>query len=287
LPADCILFFSPGDRVKIERFIEEKTEERERVHARAQLQEVMRFATTNRCRLIPLMEYFGERHGGNCGHCDNCRTPPEMIDATQDARKLLSAVARTGQRFGLIHVIDVLRGSEGERVKRWRHDELSVYGIGKEESKSHWQRVAAKLIDGGQLALTTDGFSIAHLTPGSKPVLRGEVPISVVKPSKPEPPEKASRSKAISSVPGANLPFNQELFDELRQVRRRIASDEAVPPYVVFSDASLRQMCQLFPTSLEEFSRVTGVGLHKLKRYGGAFTDAIRDFCQRNPGCAG
>jgi ATP-dependent DNA helicase RecQ len=267
MASDCILFFSPGDRIKIERFIEEKSQERERAHARAQLHEVMRFATTTRCRMVPLMGYFGQKHEGGCGHCDNCRTPPTLIDATQDARKLLSAVARTGQRFGLGHVIDVLRGSQSEQVKRHRHEALSVHGIGKDQAKTHWQNVAAKLLDEGQLALSTDGYSIALLTPGSKPVLRGEVTLNVIR-----------HIEAVEARPRSDAPMNETLFGELRQLRRTIAAEQAVPPYVVFSDASLREMCRELPTTLEEFGRITGVGAHKLKAYGGAFTDAIRDF---------
>jgi ATP-dependent DNA helicase RecQ len=264
LPADCLLFYSPGDRVKIERFIEEKSQEHERQHARAQLQQVMSFATTHRCRCVPLLDYFGQQHPGDCGHCDNCLRPPAMVDATTDARKLLSAVVRTGQRFGVNHVIDVLRGSESEQVLRHRHNTLSVHKIGSDQSKAHWQSVAQALIEAGQLALSTDGFSIATLTTQSTPVLRGEVPVTIAQPR--AAPKRRDTTPADTDA---------ALFEKLRALRRTIASNEAVPPYMVFSDVSLREMASRKPRSPQAMSQITGVGPYKLQRYGEPFLQEI------------
>jgi ATP-dependent DNA helicase RecQ len=278
LEADCILFYSHADRAKIEYFIEQKTDEREREHAYEQLDKVAKFAHTTGCRCVPLLGHFGEEHPGNCGHCDNCRKPPVLADATEDAQKLLSAVARTEQRFGLGYVIDVLRGSQAQRVLDNGHDHLSVHGIGKDKPKGYWGQLADTLIKHGQLALTADEYRTAHLTPGSLAVLKGEQRVEMVRSraaSEPKKPAGTGKRGGAEDLPLTDA--DQQLFEELRTLRRQLAAEQNVPPYVIFGDLALRAMARQRPTTDVEFLNIPGVGQTKLKRYGRVFMEVIRD----------
>ena len=281
LPADCILFYSPADRAKIEFFIEQMTNEAEKQHAYDQLDKVAKFAHATGCRCVPLFGHFGEEHPGSCGHCDNCRNPPVNKDATEDAQKLLSTIARTGQRFGLGYVIDVLRGSKAQKVLDRGHDELSVHGIGHNQPKGYWSQLADTLIRNNQIALTTDEFRTAHLTEQSKPVLKGDAKVQFAQSravatsgSSRTGKSKASRS-GVEDIP--LTPVDQELFDELRTLRRELAGEQNVPPYVVFGDLALRAMARNRPTTDAKFLDIPGVGQTKLKRYGPAFMQVIQD----------
>ena len=242
---------------------------------------MVNFAYTTDCRMTPLLSYFGESHDGSCGHCDNCKQPPRVEDATEDARKLLSAVARTEQRFGLRHVIDVLRGSDDERVTRRGHDALSVFGIGADQPAAHWRRVAETLIHEGHLGVTPDDFRTLHLTESSVAVLRGEASVSITQPralaSKSE--RRAARAtRATAAVHEAAV--DDALFERLRALRRDIARDQDVPPYVIFGDVSLKQMAARKPTTHDAFAGITGVGQFKLEQYGPAFIEAIREYVE-------
>ncbi len=273
--ADCILFFSSADRYTIERFIVEKPSEAEREHAYAQLEQVIDFCHTNQCRTVPLLAYFGEEHPGACGHCDNCINPPQSEDVTQDARKLLSAVARTDQRYGLSHVIDVLRGSMAEKIVSRQHNMLSVWGIGKSKPKAYWKALGDALIKAGQLAMTSDEFRTAYLTAESVPVLRGEVPVEMTKPRAIAGQVKThSRGSQVDSDE-SQLPVDRDVFEALRELRRELARQQQVPPYIVFGDASLRVMARDKPTTLDEFAQIKGVGRSKLDKYGQVFLDEI------------
>ena len=287
LPADCILFYSGGDRFKIEFFIDQKETEDERQHAREQLEQVVKYAHTTGCRTTALLKHFGEDHPGGCGHCDNCLKPPKTVDATQDARKLLSAVARTGQRFGLGHVINVLRGSKAEPVTRRGHEQLSVHGIGKDQPVGHWRSLAEHLIDQGHLGQTTDEYRTAFLTDTSENVLKGEVDIPLVQSramsGKPAASGSSSRSRSRTTATDADLPFDEALFEQLRELRRELAKEQGVPPYIVFGDAPLRAMSREKPTDDTAFLAVNGVGQNKLDRYGPAFLDAIRAYVEAEP----
>ena len=273
LPADCILYFTHGDRAKIEHFIDEKQNAQEREHAHWQLRQMMSYAHATKCRCIPLLRHFGRDHPGNCGHCDNCMDPPVMADATEDARKLLSAVARTGQRFGLRHVIKVLCGSKSQRVAQFGHDQLSVYGIGSNQRAGHWMSVSERLIEAGQLVLTPDAYRTAHLTESSISVLRGQIPVQV--PQSRVATSRAQRPKTPPAAIDAPGPINEDLFQAMRQLRRSIAQKQGVPPYVVFGDVSLRHMAHLKPTTPSQFAQIKGVGQMKLNRYGPAFMQLI------------
>ena len=276
LDADCILFYSPADRSKIEFFIEQKTDEAEKQHAYDQLNEIAKFAHTTGCRCIPLMGHFGETHPGDCGHCDNCKKPPVLKDATEDARKLLSAVARTEQRYGLGYVIDVLRGSKAQRVIDNQHDQLSVHGIGHARPKPYWNQLADALIREGRLALTSDEFRTAYLTAESKPLLRGEATFELAMSRAAADRKFRSSSKSSTADDTPLSDADHDLFEELRNLRRTLAAEQNVPPYVVFGDLALRAMARQRPTTDTEFLSIPGVGQTKLKRYGEVFMGVIR-----------
>ncbi len=279
LPADCIFFYSGGDRAKVEHFIEMREDEEEKRHAYWQLQQVIQFAHTTGCRMPRLLGYFGQEHAGECGHCDNCLAPPKLLDVTVHAQKLLSAIARTGQRFGVGHVIKVLRGSEERRVKDYGHDQLSVYGIGADQPEGHWRQLAEHLIHDGAIGSTADQYRTLHLTPDSKPILKGEreitMPVSRVAS---QGGQVGRSSRPSSGVDEQDLgPIDDELFSKLRALRKRLADDQGVPPYVVFGDKALRQMSQALPTDDAAFLGISGVGQKKLEQYGEAFMALIRE----------
>ncbi len=271
LPADCILFYSPGDRIQIERFISEKPSMEEQQRARRQLNQMVGFATTHQCRCVPLLGYFGEEHAGACGHCDNCKTPPTLVDEATNGKKFLSAVARTEQRFGVNYIVDVLRGSMAEKVTKNYHDKLSVHGIGNEHGKRQWQTIADRLIEAKLLGISTDGYATIHLTETSVAFMKGNEPLMVAKIIE----KNVGVRKTVTSAGGSDLPVDEGLFETLRLMRRDMASDEGVPPYMVFSDASLKHMCQDCPQTLDAFANISGVGAYKLEKYGKVFVDAI------------
>ncbi|MEM1026993.1 MAG: DNA helicase RecQ [Planctomycetota bacterium] len=285
LPARCVLFYSGGDRSKVEFFINQKPDEDERKHATEQLDEMVRYCHATGCRTQVVLEHFGESlsderlASGGCGHCDNCLNPPKLSDITTDARKLLSAVARTGQRFGLSHVIDVLRGSASEKVTSREHDKLTVHGIGKDQPTGHWRAVAEHLIQQDFLAQTSDEFRTVSLTPQSKPLLRGEVTVEMAV-------SRATKARAFvkSGAGGRNrtggvddAQIDHDLFETLRRLRKELAAEQGVPPYVVFGDAALRQMAAYQPTTDAEFLAISGVGRTKLQRYGPHFLQRIKE----------
>ncbi|MEM8495275.1 MAG: DNA helicase RecQ [Planctomycetota bacterium] len=286
LPARCVLFYSGGDRSKVEFFINQKPDEDERRHATEQLDEMVRYCHATGCRTQVVLEHFGETlddtRDRKCGHCDNCLNPPKLSDVTTDARKLLSAVARTGQRFGLSHVIDVLRGSASEKVTSREHDKLTVHGIGKDQPTGHWRAVAEHLIQQDFLAQTSDEFRTVSLTPQSKPLLRGEVTVEMAV-------SRATKARAFvkSGAGGRNrtggvddAQIDHDLFETLRNLRKELAAEQGVPPYVVFGDAALRQMAAYQPTTDAEFLAISGVGRTKLERYGPQFLQSIKQHAE-------
>jgi len=276
LASDCIMFFSPSDAHGLRRFIDDISDPAERENAEQQLREVVRFATETSCRMPRLLGYFGQTHEGGCGHCDNCLHPPAVSDRTLHARMLLSAVARTEQRYGLSHVIDVLRGSKSKRVTDRQHHELSVYGLGQTQTKSYWLHLADALIDRGELQVAGSEFPVVTLTPNSKAVLRNEVRVEV----------PISKTVASSMEPnkreGADVPVlsaeDQQLFESLRELRKELAREQGVPPYVVFSDVTLKHLAARKPTDELSMLSIPGIGRTKYERYGQAFGQVIETF---------
>ncbi len=270
LPADCIFFYSGGDRGKVEFFIEQKESEEEREHARWQLRRVVSYAHHTGCRMTPLLAYFGQEHPGRCGHCDNCLKPPDVTDATTDAQKLISAVARTGQRFGFSHVINVLRGSKAQKLIDYEHDRLSVYGIGEDRPATYWRQLGDHLVQEGLLAASADQFRTIHLTPDSRSVLVGDRPVTLAL------SRVAKRTAARRAIVDDGTPVDEALFEKLRGLRKDLADERGVPPYVVFGDKTLVQLAQLLPQDEPAFLAISGVGQKKLEQFGPVFMETIR-----------
>jgi len=274
LPAQCIIFFNHGDRSKIEYMIGQKTDEQEQRIARQQLQQMVAYSESSVCRRRVLLGYFGETlRSANCGNCDNCQSESTTEDRTSDARKFLYTVAKTGQRFGFRHIVDVLRGANNQKIRDYRHDQLSTYGIGKEQSADEWQRIGRTLIHQGLLTETTDGYPVLKLNELSMEVLRKERTVEMIAHAKPD------QKRQVKSKEAPDLSANEEeLFQRLRALRKRIADEQGVAPYVVFFDLSLREMAQQRPQSRTQFAKIPGVVSNKLDMYSEAFINEIRDY---------
>ena len=271
-PAKCTLFFSFADARKIEYFINQKSEQNEQQKARQQLRQVLDYAEGTECRRSSVLGYFGESFAGNCGNCDNCRNGTNNQDWTIEAQKFLSCVARTGQKFGMMHIINVLRGGKGERIIQYQHHLLSTYGIGKDKTVQEWKRLSRSLVQQNLLVETEDDFRILKLNQHSWEVMRKQRSVFIAVPQ-----------KANGQILGDDNPNTLEsdlLFDRLRQLRKKIADSQGVPPYVIFHDSSLRLMAQSKPRSLGEFRQISGVVQSKVQQYGDIFIAAINDFCQ-------
>ena len=280
LPADCTWYFSYGDIARIERFAEEKPEE-ERAAARAQLERVKRFAYSNGCRRRELLAYFGETYPhAQCGNCDNCLQPRASYDATVEAQKLLSCVYRVshgGGGFGITHVIDVLIGAKTEKVDRWYHDRLSTYGIGTGRGRSEWRHLADELVRLGLIAQDPARHNIVALTEAGRRALAERSAIVVRSAAAPPAVGQGGgrRGRSVASAASDDDTYDRDLFAALRALRREIAAERDVPPYVVFSDAVLRSMARDVPRTPAQMRGISGVGEKKLADFGARFLAAI------------
>ena len=275
LPADCLLLFSRADVVTI-NFLADKGEPTQRAAAAARLQAMVAFAETGACRRRPLLTYFGENDIPEaCGRCDNCLADEsERVDLTIPAQKFLSCVIRTEQIFGANYIIDVLRGSKSKEVLKRGHDRLSTYDIGGEFTKKEWQQLARQFVSDGLLVQDMDHGSL-KLTPKGRAVLKGEPYLGTpptAEPERPQRPERRAKERPLD--------YDIELFEQLRGLRLELAREVGMPPYVIFSDAALRDMAIHYPQTRESFIRMQGVGEVKLERYGEAFLAVIRAYCR-------
>ena len=275
-PADCILYFGAGDIRTAEFLIEQKIDPTsgeplvdEQRMARQQLRQVLSFAQSTQCRRAVLLQYFGEIFTAPCNRCDNCCEPRTLQDWTLEAQQYLSCVARLAQRrerYGSSYLIEILRGGESQKLIDRGHRSLSVYGIGKARSVDEWRHLVRSLLHQGLLQETQDGYPVHSLNASSWEILRGERKVEIAEPRK----VKRGRKGAEDSIP-----HDEELFDKLRALRKRLADEAGVPPYVIFHDSTLRDIAATKPSSLEEFSTLPGVGQRKLERYGLAFMELI------------
>lgn len=289
-PAACTLYFGPGDIRTAEFLIAQKVDPNtqeplaaEQRIARQQLRQIIDYAESTACRRTIQLRYFGEEFPGNCGACDNCTQPRDTQDWTLEAQQLLSCVARLaqrGQRFGAATAIDILRGVENQKLIDRGHQTLSTYGIGKHRSQDDWRHLVRALLHQGLLAESTDGYPVLGLVEASRAVLKGERRVEIAAP----PPRvkvargKKSAAKGAASEPVEAQPQSEALFMRLRGLRKEIADAQNLPPYVVFSDASLREMSMRQPCGAEAFAQISGVGSRKLAQYGPAFVASIRAF---------
>ena len=270
LPAEALLLFGYGEIAIIRGLIEKGgNPEQNRIELH-KLQAMIGFAEPLTCRRRVLLGYFGETLAEDCGNCDICLNPPERYDATVEAQKALSCVYRVGQRFGMGHVIDVLRGAKNQRVRELGHDRLSTYGIGAEKSQEAWSGLIRQLVHLGYLQQDVASFSVLKLTEAARPLLRGEQELIL-----PRPRIKPGRVKKPPRRRVGEIDYDEDLFQALRTLRKRLADEAGVPPYVIFGDAALAEMAAFRPTDQEALLRINGVGKQKLARYGEDFIAEI------------
>jgi ATP-dependent DNA helicase RecQ len=277
-PARCILYFGAGDIRTAEHIIAQKVDpvtfeplaDEQRI-ARQQLRQVLNYAESGACRRAVQLRYFGEVYAGKCNACDNCLEPRASVDRTTEAQQFLSCVARLarrGERYGVAYVIEILRGAETQRIFDRGHAELSVYGIGKGRDLQEWRDLARALLHQGLMTQSQDGYAVLSLNDASWQVLKGERAVQVGESVKPARTRKGAKATPARS--------GDPLFESLRALRKRLADEAGMPPYIIFNDASLWDMAQRRPTTLEEFSNIVGVGQAKLARYGDPFVALIR-----------
>ncbi|MDO9308595.1 MAG: DNA helicase RecQ [Deltaproteobacteria bacterium] len=274
LPSEALMLFGMGD-VMTARSLIENSDNAERVRIELQkLNAMVAYAEALTCRRRALLAYFGDQREQGCDNCDICNDPPQRFDASESAKKALSCVYRVGERFGARHVIDVLRGAKVQRVLDLRHNELSTYGIGADLSAVEWENIFRQLIHLGYLVQDFTRYGALGLSPAARPVLKGETQVILGLPRDVARTEEKSRRKS-----GAGEGVHRALFEELRALRKQIADAAGVPPFVVFSDATLVEMSKTRPGDMRELLSITGVGEQKLRKYGTAFLDAIRAYC--------
>jgi len=311
-PCECILFFSRGDRFKIEYFIAQKTNEKEKDISLVQLRQMVAYCEGNKCRRQTLMEYFGEELSTPCGNCDTCLRPKNTFDGTEAARKLISCIQELNQRFGTNYVIDVLAGSKTKKIKQNRHEKLKAYGSGKEFTKEQWRSLASEILNTGLLEVSGAQYPVLKLNAMSRKILNGLESVELVCPdgfipgneeslTLPAPAGKISEKgerdeqppsceystathilKKVKSgvLSRSGTEHDPILFERLKALRKQIAFNKNLPPYIIFSDTSLKEMASKLPRTPEEFHSITGVGDHKLRKYGDDFLKEIRDYCR-------
>ncbi|MGF1642572.1 MAG: DNA helicase RecQ [Thiotrichales bacterium] len=274
LPANAWMAYQLSDVITLRGLMDAgDAEEQFKRVARHKLDAMLGLCEMTGCRRQALLGYFDEALAKPCGNCDNCLNPPETWDGSEVARKALSCVYRTGQRFGVNYVIDVLTGKVDERIQRNRHDQLSTFGLGHELAHEDWRGVFRQLIALGYLDVDHEGFGALRLTERCRPLLRGETPLALRRLAK---PEKTRAEKKVKADRDSLRGCDEALFDALRTLRRRLAEEQGVPPYVIFSDATLQELARLRPTSSADMRRVSGVGDYKLDKYGFEFLAVIK-----------
>ena len=278
LPADAWMVYGLQDVVTLRQMLEssEADEARKRVE-RHKLEALLGFCEITTCRRQVLLSYFGESLLSPCGNCDTCLHPVETWDGTEAAQKALSCVHRTGQRFGVNYLIDVLTGKDNARIRQFGHHNLSTYGIGKELDQNQWKSVYRQLVANGFLSVDMESYGSLKLTEDCRPILRGEQRLLLRIDKKPEQKRTRKENNARQLETQDNA-----LWEALRQCRKNIAQDQGVPPYVIFHDATLMAMMETLPQTLEQLGQISGIGQRKLDQYGEEFLSVILDHCGKN-----
>ena len=285
-PSDCVLFFSEGDRTKQEYFIRQMEDGSVRGMAERQLEQIVEYGRLRSCRRKYLLAYFGEAMAGeSCGRCDSCLAVYRRVDVTQPAQKLLSAIIRTGERFGIGYVNRVLLGSRDKRIRAFGHDRLSVYGIVDDYDRNGLRDIADALVERGLLTREDGPNSVIGVTPEGRAWLRSGQPFEMDARAD-DTPRKRLGNRRVGSADAADT-NDQALFEKLRALRRRLAEEQGVPAFVVFTDAALRGLSATKPATPEAMLEVSGVGPAKVERYGEAFLAAIREHGVAQPATSG
>jgi ATP-dependent DNA helicase RecQ len=269
-PAEAWMVYGLQDVVQLAQFVAaSEAGEQHKRRERAKLDALLGWCEVTDCRRRPLLAYFGEERAEACGNCDNCTSAPATWDGTEAARKLLSAIYRTGQTFGAAHVIDVLLGKSTEKVARHGHERLSVFGIGSEVPTPAWRSLLRQLLVSGYVRVDYDGYGALLLTDSSRTLLRGETAVRVREDTKAAPTRK-------KRAPTEVAPRDELLWDALRECRRQLAAEHDVPPYVIFHDATLKQMVAERPADSRALLAINGIGKSKQERYGERFLAVLR-----------
>ncbi|MEW5789905.1 MAG: DNA helicase RecQ [Pseudomonadota bacterium] len=273
LPADAWMAYGLQDVITLRQMLEasEAGEARKRVE-RSKLEAMLGYCEVTTCRRQVLLAYFGDERPAPCGNCDTCLEPVETWDGTEAAQMALSCVYRTGQRFGVTHLIEVLQGKNNERIRSLGHQRLSTFGIGKELDAAQWRSVFRQLVALGFLTVDTDGYGSLRLTEACRPVLTGEQRLRLRKES------KRPKARSTRRVSRFDNPADEALWEALRRRRRELADEQGVPPYVIFHDATLMEMVEHRPQTLSQLGQISGIGEHKLEMYGADFLEVIRGY---------
>jgi len=278
-PAEVWLCYGLSDVVTLSEMIGqgEAGEERKRIERR-KLDALVGYCESTRCRREVLLQSFGEPYSGPCGNCDNCLDPPRTWDGTLAAQQALSCVYRSGQRFGVAHLIAILRGSDNEKIRSYGHERLSTFGIGKAFDEQRWRSVFRQLVAAGLLEVQIDGYGALRLTPASRAVLKGETTVNLREDAARKPRAKRRGATVAGGDSGAALSAGAALrFEQLRRARADLAREQNVPAYVIFHDATLRAIAESDPRSLDDLAAISGVGSRKLERYGELMLAALHD----------
>jgi ATP-dependent DNA helicase RecQ len=280
LPADCLLLFSRADFAKYLRFLDDIPDEQAKKVAHDQLDQMNHFAEHDACRRVTLMGYFGEIWPDeNCGGCDHCLEPREKWDATIDVQKLLSCVLRIRQAgsfsVGLNHVAEVLTGGLSERVQRWSHDRIKTHGVGRAMPRPYWVDLGRQLLREGLLAASDDKFPTVSVTQKGIDVLKSRATVMLTRPM--------AESKFSTKSRTGEIPCDTGLFEQLRFLRKELADARNIPPYVIFSDVTLKHFSRDYPQNKETFQQMPGVGEKKCQDYGEVFLQVILDWLGENP----
>ncbi len=270
-PANAWMVYGLQDVIKLRQMVDGS--DGSEAHKRAEqhrLNAMLGLCEITACRRQSLLAYFGDQLPQPCGNCDNCLEPVTTWDGTEAARKALSAVYRTGQRFGVNHLIDVLRGSEAERIYQYDHHQLPTYGVGKDLDANQWRSVFRQLVARGYLRVDMDRFGALCLEEKCRALLRGDETIDLRR----DVARKTTRQQTRTALPED---IDVGLWEALREKRRLLAEDQGVPPYVIFHDRTLQEMCAAMPRNAVQFGRLTGVGERKLNKYGDAFIEVIEN----------
>ncbi|PRA61186.1 MULTISPECIES: DNA helicase RecQ [Pseudomonas] len=283
LPADAWMAYGLQDMVMLKQMLQNSEgDERHKRIEQHKLDAMLALCEETRCRRQILLNYFDEELLQPCGHCDNCIDGVQTWDATEPARQALSAVYRTGQRYGVGHLVDVLLGRDNEKIRNFGHEKLAVYGVGKDRSEGEWRSLFRQLVARGLADIDLEGYGGLRLSDTCRPLLRGEISLELRRDLK---PQTTSKGSSIGGSPASQLVRGEEReqWEALRALRRKLAEEHGVPPYVIFPDSTLLEMLRSQPASLSEMARVSGVGARKLERYGEAFLEVLGGAAEAPP----
>lgn len=285
LDGECLLLYSAGDAAKQYHFIEEKSSADEQEIARRQLREMTHYAESDACRRATLLQYFGEIYPDkNCQSCDNCLEPKEVFDGSVPAQKVLSCIFRVYQKsgfaVGINHIVEVLTGANTEKIRKWGHDKLSTYGIGEEFGRAEWAHIIRQLLRHGLIKQSESQFSTLQLAPAGNKFLKERPPLSLS-----VPPKQGKEIKRRDAHSPEEY-YDENLFNELRTLRKNLAEDRSVPAYIIFSDVTLRHIARRFPKSHEDLLSIHGIGATKLKEFGDAIIEVVTQYVRDNKNAA-